>query len=149
MSKTHQKRLFMIVFLIVGSAIAAGLILKAFSNNIDLYYTPTDYQQMTLPSDKIIRVGGMVVKGSVERDADLQVRFRITDFENELTVQYEGILPDLFREGQGVVILGRQQSANALQATQVLAKHDENYMPPEVARQMRSAPSDTPKAGEA
>lgn len=142
MSRKQRHRMFGILFLVVGIAIAAGLILMTFSKNIDLYYTPTHYQSLPLDYPKVIRVGGMVVKGSVKRDADLRVHFKITDFEQELRVTYEGILPDLFREGQGVVVLGHKHSHESFTASQVLAKHDENYMPPEVARQMAQVKHD-------
>jgi cytochrome c-type biogenesis protein CcmE len=139
MSDKQRQRFIRIVYLMTGTALAAGLILYAFSNNIDLYYTPTHCQSLPADYPKVIRVGGMVVKGSVHRESDLRVRFTITDYQQDLNISYEGILPDLFREGQGVVILGKKQSNAPFEATQVLAKHDEKYMPPEIAKQMKQA----------
>lgn len=126
-------------------AVAAGLTLYALSQNIDLFYTPTEiiYGKNNDPKTKPevgqrIRVGGMVVEGSVKRDdKSLKVEFGLNDIGPAIVVEYEGILPDLFREGQGIVAQGTLIEPTKLRATEVLAKHDENYMPPELNDQMK------------
>lgn len=134
----QKKRLWLVGFLVIGIGLSVTLILIAFSKHIDLYYSPTDFQALPDGHSKNIRLGGMVVQNSVERSADLKVKFQLTDFEQSVTVSYAGILPDLFREGQGVVVMGKKRDGQHFEATQVLAKHDENYMPPEIARQNKS-----------
>lgn len=131
MSTKHQKRTVLILSLLLGLGLAAGLILYALQQNINLFYSPTQIVEGLAPQQKLIRVGGMVVDGSVQRGQDLQVEFTLTDYEHELNIHYQGILPDLFREGQGIVAQGVLQEG-LFQANEVLAKHDENYMPPEV-----------------
>ncbi len=138
-NKKHRQRLGVILLLVVGVGIAATLILKALSSNINLFYTPLELSQVHLPEKTLIRVGGMVVKGSVSREANLQIAFQITDFEKELWIDYQGILPDLFREGQGVVIQGYLTPDNRFHAKQILAKHDEKYMPPELKKIQQAA----------
>lgn len=133
MSFMHKKRLFLLIFILSGISMAAGLILYALSKNIDLFYSPTQLAEATLAPQKSIRVGGMVVKNSVHKGDDLKVTFTLTDFQHEVQVHYRGILPDLFREGQGVVALGKLNPNGEFDASQILAKHDEKYMPPEVA----------------
>ncbi len=118
----------------MGLSLCLGLILYALSQNINLFYTPTEIASDMAPMDKTIRVGGMVVDGSFTRGDKLNVEFTLTDFENTLVVQYNGILPDLFREGQGIVAQGVLNANGHFEAKQVLAKHDENYMPPEIAK---------------
>ena len=111
----------------------------ALSQNINLFFTPTQLAGGKAPEAQLIRVGGMVAEGTVARDPQsLQVAFDVTDFENHVRVTYTGILPDLFREGQGVVVQGRM-AGGELKATEVLAKHDENYMPPEVTEALRQS----------
>jgi len=111
-----------------------GLTMFALSQNINLFYSPTQIASGEAPHNTRIRAGGMVVDGSVVRDQQsLNVTFDITDYDQTVTVHYDGILPDLFREGQGIVAQGELDSNNVFQASEVLAKHDENYMPPEVA----------------
>ncbi|EOX8567440.1 TPA_asm: cytochrome c maturation protein CcmE [Salmonella bongori] len=125
-------------------ALTLALILYALRSNIDLFYTPGEIlygkretQQMPETGQRL-RVGGMVMPGSVRRDPDsLKVNFSIYDAEGSVTVSYEGILPDLFREGQGVVVQGTLEKGNHIQAQEVLAKHDENYTPPEVEKAMQ------------
>lgn len=113
--------------------IVAALVLYALRQNISLFYTPTQVVSGDAPRNHLIRVGGMVVPGSIVRKTkDLSVQFQITDYRQTVTVHYEGILPDLFREGQGIVTEGRVLANGHVDATDVLAKHDENYMPPEV-----------------
>ncbi len=133
MSLKHKKRLVVLVSLIAGLGIACALVLYALSQNINLFYTPTQIKSAQLSPKKTIRVGGMVVKESVKRSKDLTVEFIVTDFNQDITIRYQGILPDLFREGQGIVALGHLEDETTFVATQVLAKHDEKYMPPEVA----------------
>ena len=140
MSTKHQKRTLLVVTLVLGLGCAAGLILYALQQNINLFYSPTQIAQGLAPQQKMIRVGGMVVDGSVKRGQNLNVDFTLTDYEHELTVHYEGILPDLFREGQGIVAQGVMMDS-VFQAREVLAKHDENYMPPEVRDSLKERSS--------
>lgn len=132
----HRKnRLILIVFLVVGTAATLGLTLIALQDNLDFFYDPAAILSGTAPVEQRIRAGGMVLPNSLTRSADgLGVRFRIGDLKGaEVTVLFEGILPDLFREGQGVVVVGALDTSRTLHAIEVLAKHDENYMPPQVA----------------
>ncbi len=144
MMKPHRKkRLSMVLFIAAGLSVAIGLSLFALSNNIDLFFTPTQVAAGEVPEGRHIRVGGMVKEGSVERDDDsLEVRFAATDFNNDVWIRYEGILPDLFREGQGVVAEGTLGEDGRLMATRVLAKHDENYMSSEVKAALDAAAED-------
>lgn len=137
MSPVQKKRIFVVSFVVTGLSLAAGSILFALSKNIDLFYTPTQVKVESIPPHKTIRVGGMVVKNSVKHQNDLRIEFTVTDFEHELIIHYKGILPDLFREEQGIVALGQIDEAGAFNASQILAKHDEKYMPPEVATTMK------------
>ena len=134
MHPVRKQRLYLVLFIIVFSSIAIGLVAYALRGNINLFFPPAEVAAGKAPVGQPIRVGGMVVKGSVQRASDsLQVRFAVTDFAAEVPVVYEGILPDLFDEEQGAVASGVLDENGVLQATEVLAKHDENYMPPEVA----------------
>ena len=134
MTPKRKKRLILIVLMVAGIAIAAGFALKAFNENLMFFYTPSAIAAGEAPVNHPIRVGGLVTTGSVQRQEDgLTVRFDITDNAETMTIQYTGILPDLFREGQGIVALGELGSNQMFVASEVLAKHDENYMPPEVA----------------
>ena len=121
----------------VGCTIATGLALLALRENINLFFSPSQIVDGTAPSNTTIRLGGMVVAGSVQRGANLGVTFVLTDLAEQVTVTYEGILPDLFREGQGIVTQGKLDSSGRFVAQQVLAKHDETYMPPEVNDALR------------
>ena len=121
----------------VGCTIATGLALLALRENINLFFSPSQIVEGTAPSNTTIRLGGMVVAGSVQRGANLGVTFVLTDLAEQVTVTYEGILPDLFREGQGIVTQGKLDSSGRFVAQQVLAKHDETYMPPEVNDALR------------
>jgi cytochrome c-type biogenesis protein CcmE len=122
---------------LTGLAAAAGLVLNALNSNLALYISPTDVLAGQAPQDKAFRLGGMVVEGSVQRQPDgLTVLFDVTDNANIIPVVYTGILPDLFQEGQGVVAQGRIGSDGTFKAGEVLAKHDEEYMPPEVAEML-------------
>jgi len=130
----RKKRIAIVFLIIIGMSIAAALILTAFEKNLLYFYSPTQIAAGEAPEVRAFRVGGLVLEGSVERDAEsLDVQFVLTDTINQVTVAYDGILPDLFREGQGMVANGRLDDHGIFQAEEVLAKHDENYMPPEVA----------------
>ena len=130
----RKKRIFVICIVLSGITISVALILTAFEKNLMYFYSPTEVANGSAPEVRDFRIGGIVLKDSVKRNVDnLKVSFVLTDTVSEIEVQYEGILPDLFREGQGIVANGKLQSNNIFIAKQVLAKHDENYMPPEVA----------------
>ncbi|SEG57900.1 cytochrome c maturation protein CcmE [Marinobacterium lutimaris] len=140
MNPKRKKRLYIVLFIVFGVAVAVGLTLFALNQNINLFYSPTQIATGEAPTDTRIRAGGMVVDGSVKRAADsLDVMFEITDYEKTVSVHYSGILPDLFREGQGIVAQGELDSQGVFQAVEVLAKHDENYMPAEVAEALEKA----------
>jgi len=131
--KTRHKRMAFILVGLAGLAAAAGLVLNALNSNLALYISPSDVLAGNAPKDQAFRLGGIVVEGSMKRQDDgLTVHFEVTDNHKTIPVSYTGILPDLFQEGQGVVAQGRM-SNGMFKATEVLAKHDENYMPPEVA----------------
>ena len=127
----------MVGLIVVGCTIATGLALLALRENINLFFSPSQIVEGSAPSNTTIRLGGMVVAGSVQRGANLGVTFVLTDLAEQVTVAYEGILPDLFREGQGIVTQGKLDSSGRFLAQQVLAKHDETYMPPEVNDALR------------
>jgi cytochrome c-type biogenesis protein CcmE len=136
----RKKRILMVSGIVLGIGIAATLILTAFEKNLLYFYSPTQVRDGEAPQSRAFRVGGLVVDGSVQRDPEsLRVSFDLTDTANTVSVQYDGILPDLFREGQGIVANGKLDDNGVFQAAQVLAKHDENYMPPEVADALNSA----------
>lgn len=145
MNPRRKKRLAVIGSIVGAVAIATGLVLYALSQNIDLFYTPTEIvegkgTEQVLPEvGQRLRVGGLVVPGTVERLGDsLHVSFRLIDNgPAEVTVEYEGVLPDLFREGQGIVAQGVLVEPNRIIATEVLARHDENYMPPALAKELK------------
>jgi len=140
MHPIRKKRLTIVLFLVAGLAIAVALTTYALRQNINLFYDPTEIAAGNAPQEVRIRAGGMVEEGSVNRDPDsLEVQFRVTDYSASVPVQYKGILPDLFAEGQGVVAMGRLNAEGLFVADQVLAKHDENYMPPEVADSLERA----------
>ncbi|MCY1299507.1 Cytochrome c-type biogenesis protein CcmE [compost metagenome] len=140
MNPLRKKRLFIILGILAGVGIAVALALSALQQNINLFYTPTQIANGEVPHDTRIRAGGMVREGSVQRSADsLEVRFVVTDFVKDVTIQYQGILPDLFREGQGIVALGKLDGDGVLIADEVLAKHDEKYMPPEVTKALKDS----------
>jgi len=147
MHPQRKKRLHLILFLVVAVAAAVGLAMYSLSQNINLFQTPTQIANGEVPPGRTIRAGGLVVAGSVERDQEgLGVTFRVTDGAAEVPVYYEGILPDLFREGQGIVALGQVRADGVFVASEVLAKHDENYMPPEVQDALEQAHLDGKKA---
>lgn len=134
MHPVRKQRLIVVSLVVVLSSAAVGLVAFALRDNINLFYPPADVVAGKAPVDRSIRLGGMVVEGSIERsDTELDTIFWVTDYEASVPVRYIGILPDLFAEGEGVVAEGVLDDNGMLIATQVLAKHDENYMPPEVA----------------
>lgn len=135
--KPRQQRMLAVGLAAAGIVIATALALRAFEENMMFFVGITEVNQGDYPEDRNFRVGGLVVEGSVRRDpGELEVRFDLTDNESTLTVAYSGILPDLFREGQGIVAHGRLNDGGEFVADEVLAKHDENYMPPEVAESL-------------
>jgi cytochrome c-type biogenesis protein CcmE len=140
MNPKRKQRLIIVLFIVFGAATAVGLSMYALNQNINLFYSPTDIVDNKAPEGTRIRAGGMVVEGSVIRDTQsLNVKFDMTDYANSVTVSFTGILPDLFREGQGIVAQGSMNSDGVFEAVEVLAKHDENYMPPEVAEALEKA----------
>ncbi|MDI2303532.1 cytochrome c maturation protein CcmE [Pseudomonas aeruginosa] len=140
MNPVRKKRLIIVLAIVAGVGAAVGLALSALQQNINLFYTPTQIANGEAPTDTRIRAGGLVEKGSLQRSEDsLNVRFVVTDGAKEVTIAYHGILPDLFREGQGIVVLGKLGGDGVLVADEVLAKHDENYMPPEVTKALKDS----------
>ena len=127
-SPIRKKRIYSILFVLLFSVSGISLILYSLNSNLDYFFTPTELKKQNIPSDKRIKLGGMVLKGSVEREAS-EISFVVTDYENSLRVIYDGIVPDLFKEESGVVVLGFYRD-DMIYAEEVLAKHDENYMPP-------------------
>jgi cytochrome c-type biogenesis protein CcmE len=126
-----------VALVLAGVGLAVGLVLQAFQENLMFFYSPTEVLAGEPPEGRKIRLGGLVTMGSLQRESgELEVRFTVTDNQNSMTVSYAGILPDLFREGQGVIAIGFLQPDGSLKAEEVLAKHDENYMPPEVAEML-------------
>ena len=137
MTPARKKRLALIVLMVTGIAIGVSFALKSLDENIMFFLTPSEVAQGKAPQGRLFRIGGMVVNGSVSRPGSgLTVHFDLTDNTSNLTVRYTGILPDLFREGQGIIANGQLGEDGAFVAQQVLAKHDENYMPPEIAEAM-------------
>ncbi len=136
----RQKRLSFIVAGVALVAVAVGLVLYALKNNVSLYFTPTQVYNKEAPQGRSFRIGGLVEVGSLQRQTDgLTVHFNITDTTKTMPVVYKGILPDLFKEGKGVVAQGKLESDNVFHAEEVLAKHDENYMPPEAKDALEKA----------
>ncbi|HRH80691.1 MAG TPA: cytochrome c maturation protein CcmE [Thiobacillaceae bacterium] len=138
--KSRHKKLLAIGLGLAGIGIAAALILNAFQSNLVFFFSPTEVTEGKAPTDRAFRIGGLVEDGSVQRQPDgLTVRFVVTDTAKSIPVAYKGILPDLFKEGKGVVAEGKLGTDGLFTATQVLAKHDENYMPPEAAHALEQA----------
>ncbi|MEW6563178.1 MAG: cytochrome c maturation protein CcmE [Pseudomonadota bacterium] len=136
----RKKRMWFIVGGVALVAAAVGLVLFALKNNVSLYFTPTQVYNKEAPQGRNFRIGGLVEAGSVKREPDgLTVHFRITDTAKGMEVVYKGILPDLFKEGKGVVAQGKLGEDNVFHAEEVLAKHDENYMPPEAKQAIDAA----------
>jgi cytochrome c-type biogenesis protein CcmE len=139
--KPRYKRFILVVVALALLTLGAMFVLKAFRSNLVFFYTPTEVLAGQVPQGQAFRIGGMVLEGSVGREEDgLTVRFEVTDTLESVPVQYTGILPDLFQEGKGVVAQGRMNAQAIFIADQVLAKHDENYMPPEAAEALERAP---------
>ena len=140
MTPKRKQRLLLVSLMVLGVGAAAAFLLSAFKQNIMLFQSPSDVVAGVIEPDRRFRLGGMVVDGSVVRDGnDLKVRFELTDTAKTVPVVFDGILPDLFREGQGIVAMGKIDSQGVFVASEVLAKHDENYMPPEVADALEKA----------
>jgi len=134
----RRRRMVLVGLIVLGVGAAAAFALTAFQENLLYYYTPSDISAGKAPTDRLFRVGGMVPEGSFKRPpGSLEARFVLTDFNRDVTVSYTGVLPDLFREGQGVVARGKLGADGVFVAEEVLAKHDENYMPPDVADTLR------------
>ncbi|MGA8148647.1 MAG: cytochrome c maturation protein CcmE [Gallionellaceae bacterium] len=132
MTPRRKKTIYIIIGALSVLGVAVGLVLYALKNNVSLYFTPTQVFNHEAPQGRNFRIGGLVEQGSVKREGDgLTVRFMVTDTAKSMPVVYRGILPDLFKEGKGVVAQGKLEADNVFHAEEVLAKHDENYMPPE------------------
>ena len=139
MKPARAKRLILILLMLAGIAAGVGFALKSLDQNIMFFFTPSEIVEGKAPTNKLFRLGGMVVDGSVSRPGEgLTVQFDIADNLNKVSVSYKGILPDLFREGQGIIAHGRLDDKGGFVAQEVLAKHDENYMPPEVSAAMKA-----------
>jgi cytochrome c-type biogenesis protein CcmE len=136
--KSRHKRLAIIVGAVASLGVAAALVLNALNSNVAFFFTPTQVVSGEAPKDRAFRVGGMVRQGSLKRD-QMTVSFTITDTAKDVAIRYTGILPDLFQEGKGAVVQGKLDGEGAFVATEVLAKHDENYMPPEAAHAVEEA----------
>ena len=134
----RRQRLVVVLLVLAGVGLAAALALRAFNDNLLYFYTPTQIAAGEAPTGKKFRLGGLVEAGSLQREpGQLEVRFQVTDANKAMTVSYSGVLPDLFREGQGVIAYGVLMPDGSFKADEVLARHDENYMPPEVAQSLR------------
>lgn len=139
MTPKRKKRLYWVAAVLAGVALSTALAFRAFEDNMFYFYSPSQVLAGEVPVDKTIRVGGLVLPGSIERaEGSLTVRFLVTDTKETVKVEFTGILPDLFRDGQGVIARGQMQDEMFV-AGEVLAKHDENYMPPEVADAIHTA----------
>ncbi len=135
----RRQRLLVVGLILAGVAIAVGLALRAFDENLLYFYSPSQVAAGEAPAERKFRLGGLVSQDSVQRDpGSLEVRFQVTDMQKTLNVAYTGVLPDLFREGQGVIAYGVLMPDGTFRAEEVLAKHDENYMPPEVAESLQA-----------
>lgn len=134
----RRRRMMLVGLIVLGVGTATALALTAFKENLLYFYTPSDVVAGKAPLDRVFRVGGMVPEGSFERaPGSLEAKFVLTDFQHEVKVSYTGVLPDLFREGQGIIARGKLSPDGHFVAEEVLAKHDENYMPPEVAESLK------------
>ncbi|MBA2711295.1 MAG: cytochrome c maturation protein CcmE [Tatlockia sp.] len=133
MNSVRKRKIGLLLFIAAILSLVTALVLYALRQNINLFFTPTQVAEGKAATNQMIRLGGMVVKGSIIRSKnDLGVKFQLTDFKKTISVNYRGILPDLFQEGQGIVALGELNDNHNFVAKEVLAKHDANYMPPEV-----------------
>jgi cytochrome c-type biogenesis protein CcmE len=139
MTPTRKKRLMAVTLILLGVGVAAALMLTAFKENIQFYKSPTEIAAGDFPKQRTFRAGGMVKTGSIIKATDsLDVKFAVTDYEKDLEIHYSGLLPDLFRDDQGVIVTGKLDEKGVFQAEEILAKHDENYMPPEVADSLKN-----------
>ena len=130
MNPIRKRRLSIVFLILLSSAMGSFLIIKALDSNLDFFFTPSEINENSIPENKRIKVGGMVLEGSVVREKT-NILFEITDYKESILVKFNGIVPDLFKEGSGVVVLGYLEG-DMLLAEEVLAKHDENYMPPNI-----------------
>lgn len=138
-TRQRRKRLLLVLFLVFGVGTTVMFLLFANKELVSLYYTPTQIQTGDAPIKRTFRVGGMVVKDSIKRQADgVTVQFVVTDYQNSTTVQYRGILPDMFTENQAAIAEGKLQKNGVFVASEVLAKHDEKYLPPDVAKSLKN-----------
>ena len=145
----RQKRMVTVVAILAGVGVATAFALQAFQKNLLYYYSPSQIQAGEAPDARVFRVGGLVENGSLKREpGSLEVRFTLTDFANTVGVSYTGVLPDLFREGQGVIARGKLRPDGTFVAEEVLAKHDENYMPPEVKDSLKPHAAAAQAAGQ-
>jgi cytochrome c-type biogenesis protein CcmE len=139
MNSRKRRRLYFAIAVVVAGGAGAALVVRALQDNVLYFYSPSDIAVKHVPADVSFRVGGLVEKGSVARGPGANVRFTVTDGKKSVPVEYEGSLPDLFREGQGVVATGALTQSGVFHASEVLAKHDERYMPPEVVDALKRA----------
>ena len=138
--KPRTKRALAVVLALVALGVASALVLQAFQSNLVFFFSPSQIMANEAPRERSFRVGGLVEEGSIERDTQgLTIRFKVTDMAHAIPVTYTGLLPDLFKEGKGVVAEGKLSADGVFHANQVLAKHDENYMPPEAAEALKNA----------
>ncbi len=150
MNPVRRKRLILIGLMVAGVAVAVGFALNAFNQNLMFFYSPSEVAAGKAPLDHPFRLGGLVTTGSVQRLPNgLTTRFEVTDNSKTVTIEYTGILPDLFREGQGIVAHGKLNENGVFVADEVLAKHDENYMPPEVADALEKSHNEATGKGSA
>ena len=148
MTPKQKRRMTAVGLIVLGVGAAVALGLTALQENLMYFYSPTEVVEGKSPQEHLFRLGGLVEHGTIERSGeDLDVRFKVTDSAHSVPVTYTGLLPDLFREGQGVVVHGRIGSDGLFRAEQVLAKHDENYMSPEVAAALEAAGTPNPHSG--
>ena len=144
----RRRRMTLVIGILVGVSIAGALALSAFRKNVTFFFDPSQVAAGQVPSGERFRLGGMVTEGSLHREpGSLEVRFVVTDFSHQVPVSYTGVLPDLFREGAGVVAHGRLRADGTFIADEVLAKHDEKYMPPEVARSLKKRHGESRQEG--
>lgn len=144
----RRRRMALVALIVLGVGSAAAFALTAFKDNLLYFYSPSDVTAGKAPTDRVFRVGGMVPEGSFRRESgSLEAHFVLTDYAHDVRVRYTGVLPDLFREGQGVIARGRMGPDGVFVAEEVLAKHDENYMPPEVAEALQKQHQKPPATG--
>jgi len=145
--KARHKRLALLSIGVAVLGMAAALVINALGNNLSYFFSPTEIVENKAPQGHVFRLGGLVEPGSLQRGQELTARFAVTDNQNRIMVSYTGILPDLFQEGQGVIAQGRMGEDGVFIADEVLAKHDENYMPPEVAEALEKSHNEAVAGG--